>query len=126
MKIGKQVFHDKDHDEDASANKRSALQTEAFTKLLDTWKAEITWTVDEDQWKKVEFDTLFKAPEKEEEETTEATEATSEETVDESSEAVEETTEETTEEVTEETTEEPTAEQNEDSAEETTEESDAE
>ncbi|SEA11631.1 foldase protein PrsA [Pseudobutyrivibrio sp. ACV-2] len=119
---------DKDHDEDASANKRSALQTEAFTKLLDTWKAEITWTVDEDQWKKVEFDTLFKAPEKEEEESTETTESTeattettTEETVEDDSEKVEETTEETTEE-----TEETTEEQNEDSTEETAEESDAE
>lgn len=114
---------DKDHDEDASENKREALQAEAFTKLMDTWKAEITWTVDEDQWKKVEFDTLFKAPENEEGETTEATETTTEETVDDSSEAVEETTEEATEEATEETTED---EIEEDSTEETTEESDAE
>lgn len=113
---------DKDHDEEASANKRLALQTEAFEKTMDKWKEEITWTVDEDLWKKVEFDTLFKAPEKEETEaTTESTETTKEESTEESVEDTTEVTEETTEESTEDASEEAG-----DSTEETTEESDAE
>ena len=117
---------DQDHDEDASASKRAALQTEAFEKLMDTWKEEITWTVDEDLWKKVEFDTLFKAPEKEEEETPETTTDATEATEETTEETAEESTEEVTEESTEETVEESTEETTEDSTEETTEESDAE
>lgn len=75
---------DKDHDEEASANKRTSLQTEAFNTLMDSWKEEITWTVDDDAWKKVEFDTLFKAVEKDSEEKTEEdTEDTTEESTEE-------------------------------------------
>lgn len=64
---------DKDHDQEASDNKRSSLQSEAFTALMDSWKEEITWTVDEDAWAEVKFDSLFKAVEEESEETTEET-----------------------------------------------------
>jgi hypothetical protein len=66
---------DSDHDEDASASKRESLQSEAFKALLDSWKAEITWTVNEKAWAKVEFDTLFKALEKETEVPAEETDA---------------------------------------------------
>ena len=89
--VGYYVIHlDADHDSDASENKRSALQTDAFNTLLDSWKESITWTVDEKAWAKVEFKSLFKAPEVEEstEETTEETDTTADETT-------EETTEET-------------------------------
>jgi hypothetical protein len=82
--VGYYVIHlDSDHDTDASQTKRESLQTEAFNKLLDTWKEAITWTVDEKAWAKVEFKSLFKAPE-----TTEETEETADDTT-------EETTEET-------------------------------
>lgn len=64
---------DKDHDEEASTSKRSSLQADAFNTLMDSWKDNITWTVDEDAWAEVKFDTLFKAVEKETEETTEDT-----------------------------------------------------
>lgn len=93
-----------DHDSDASENKRSSLQTEAFNTLMDSWKEAIEWTVDEKVWEKVQFTSLFKAPEKEEESTKE-TEATTEESTEET---VEEKSEDTTEEATEETTEDTT------------------
>ena len=101
---------DKDHDEDASANKKESLKTEAFTKLMDSWKEGSTWTVDEKVWEQVKFSNLFKAVENETEESeasTEATEADSEEAAEEDSEAEEsETTEDkTTEESTEESAE---------------------
>lgn len=100
-----------DHDSDASENKRSSLQTEAFNTLMDSWKEAIEWTVDEKVWEKVQFTSLFKAPEKEEESTEEPAEEVTEETTEEktSEETTEETTEET-EESSEETTEENTEE----------------
>ena len=98
---------EKDHDTEASDNKRSSLQTEAFNTLMDSWKEAIEWTVDDKVWDKVQFTTLFKAPEKEEESTKETTEDTAEDTVEETT---EDTTEETSEETTEDTTEENTEE----------------
>ncbi len=100
---------EKDHDTEASDNKRSSLQTEAFNTLMDSWKEAIEWTVDDKVWEKVQFTTLFKAPEKEEK-STEETEATTEESTEET---VEETSEDTTEEATEETTEDTTEENSE-------------
>ncbi|SHI68969.1 peptidyl-prolyl cis-trans isomerase [Pseudobutyrivibrio xylanivorans] len=106
---------EKDHDTEASDNKRSSLQTEAFNTLMDSWKEAIEWTVDDKVWEKVQFTTLFKAPEKEEK-STEETEATTEESTEET---VEETSDDTTEEATEETTEETTENTTEDNSEET-------
>ncbi len=103
---------EKEHDEDASANKRSSLQTEAFNTLMDSWKEAIEWKVDDKVWEKVQFTSLFKAPEKEEEASEKTTtEETSEEP------AAEETTEGS---ATEETTSEETA--SEENSEETSEE----
>lgn len=82
-----------DHDEEASESKLTTLKNEAFTTLLDTWKESIVWTVDEDQWAKVKFDSLFQTKAEEE-----ATEETTEETTEEST---EDTTETTTEEIEE-------------------------
>jgi hypothetical protein len=65
---------DKDHDEDASKSKRGTLQSEAFGKVMETWKGEIDWTVNEKAWAKVKFDKLFKAPVTEADEQSEATE----------------------------------------------------
>ncbi len=101
---------DADHDEEASESKKTTLESEAFTALMDSWKDEITWTVDEKVWAEVKFDSLFKAPEQEEEADTSAgtTEEAAEESVSE-----EETTEETSGEAAEETeTTDDTAEEN--------------
>lgn len=57
---------DADHDEDASKTKRESLQTEAFNTLMDGWKEEITWKVNDKAWDKVKFNNLFKAPAEEE------------------------------------------------------------
>jgi hypothetical protein len=79
--VGYYVIHlTSDHDKDASDNKRSSLQTEAFDSLMTEWKNDSTWDVDEKAWAKVKFDTLFKAPETEEESTEESTESTEETT----------------------------------------------
>jgi len=88
--VGYYVIHlTSDHDKDASDNKRSSLQTEAFDSLMTDWKNDVTWKVDEKAWAKVKFDTLFKAPETEEESTEESTEST--ESTDETTESTEET-----------------------------------
>ena len=83
---------DADH---ASQTKRESLQTEAFDTLMETWKGEIVWTVNERAWSKVKFDALFKAPDEEttEEETTE--EVTEESTETEDVESTEEDSEDT-------------------------------
>lgn len=104
-----------DHDEEASANKRDSLKSDAFNSLVDEWVAAYVWTVNDDEWAKVTFNTFFKTLQKEEpaaEETTETTdstevtdettEETSEETIDETAEDSEETTEESTEDTAEE------------------------
>lgn len=109
--VGYYVIHlDADHDEDASQTKKESLESDEFDKLLETWKAAITWKVDEKAWAKVEFDTLFKTLETETEETTD--DATTEETTDteESTEDASEETEETSEENSDESTEETEAE----------------
>ena len=117
--VGYYVIHlDADHDEDASQTKKESLESDAFDDLLETWKAAITWTVDEKAWAKVEFDTLFKTLETETEETTEETtdDATTEETTDteESEDATEDTEVEDTEDTSaEEDTEETSAESDE-------------
>lgn len=97
---------DSDHDEDASLNKRQSLQSDAFNELMEKWKAEITWKVNDKAWKKVEFNTLFKAPEAKTEEGAEATTESTEPA--ETTETTEEKSEESTE-VTEETTQEDTS-----------------
>ena len=113
--VGYYVIHlDADHDEDASQTKKESLESDAFDDLLETWKAAITWTVDEKAWAKVEFDTLFKTLETETEETTD--DATTEETTDteESEDATEDTEVEDTEDTSaEEDTEETSAESDE-------------
>lgn len=56
---------DADHDTDASESKRQSLTTtrenEFFTELLQSWKDETTFSVDEKAWSNVEFGTLFSA-----------------------------------------------------------------
>lgn len=58
---------DKELDEEATAEKKEALEeqqrSEYYDSVLDGWKKDITWKVNEKQWKKVKFDTLFTAPE---------------------------------------------------------------
>lgn len=58
-------------DEDATAEKKESLEEqqreECYQKVLDGWKEDITWSVDEKQWKKVKFDTLFEVADTEEE-----------------------------------------------------------
>lgn len=126
--VGYYVIHlDADHDEDASQTKKESLESDAFDDLLETWKAAITWTVDEKAWAKVEFDTLFKTLETETEETTEETtdDATTEETTD--TEESEDATEDTEVEDTEDTSaEEDTEETSEETSDESTEETEAE
>lgn len=121
--VGYYVIHlDSDHDEDASQTKKESLESDEFDKLLETWKAAITWTVDEKAWAKVEFDTLFKTLETETEETTD--DATTEETTD-----TEESTEDASEETEVEDTEDTSAEETEETSAEadgTTEETEAE
>ena len=104
---------DKDHDEDASANKRTSLQQEAFTALMESWKEDIDWKVDDKAWEKVKFDSLFKAVEKETDETSEeATEESSDKATEETTEATENTeAEEKTEEDSTSTTEDNTEEE---------------
>ena len=46
------------------------LQQDYFDDMMDSWKEETTWKVDEGQWKKVKFDDLFKTIETEEAEDT--------------------------------------------------------
>lgn len=111
-----------DHDEDASNSKREALQGEAFDKLMEQWKEAITWKVSDKAWEKVQFDSLFKAPEtKEDSKETEATTAPEE-----STEVTEETTEESTEETEDTTADGETEETSEETTDETTEETEAE
>ncbi|MCR4567622.1 MAG: hypothetical protein K5769_06200 [Pseudobutyrivibrio sp.] len=80
---------DSDHDDEASQQKREQIQGEKFQDLMAKWKETVVWKVDEKQWEKVQFDSLFKAPEKE----------------DAAEESTEDTTKETTDEATEEQTE---------------------
>lgn len=60
---------DKEVDEEATADKKESLEeqkrSEHYDSVLEGWKKEITWKVNEKQWKKVKFDTLFTAPESE-------------------------------------------------------------
>ena len=107
-----------DHDTDASQTKRESLQSEAFNTLLDTWKGQIVWKVNDKAWKQVKYDALFKTPDETTEETTteETTDTTAtDETVDETTdttaeEQTEDTSDETSEEVTDESAEEAEAE----------------
>ena len=59
------IRKDSEFDESATESKRSALHTdkieEYYQNKLDEWGAELTWTVDESQWKKVTFSNLFTA-----------------------------------------------------------------
>ena len=79
---------DADHDEDASETERESLAADAYEDLVETWEAAITWDVDEDQWEKVQFDTLFTTLETEDDtddsttEDTESTDDTTDETSD--------------------------------------------
>ncbi|MBE5913053.1 MAG: hypothetical protein E7274_03200 [Pseudobutyrivibrio ruminis] len=122
--VGYYVIHlDADHDEDASQTKKESLESDEFDKLLETWKAAITWTVDEKAWAKVEFDTLFKTLETETEETTD--DATTEETTD-TEESTEDASEETEVEDTEDTSAEEETEETSAESDESTEETEAE
>ena len=72
---------DSEHDEEASETERESLKSTAetnyFDEIMQGWKDETTFDLDEDAWEKVQFDTLFKAVETEEE-TTETEEETTE------------------------------------------------
>ncbi len=54
---------DKKHDKDATESKREELKNEKisqnYTDVLDGWKKDITWTVDEKAWEGVKFDERF-------------------------------------------------------------------
>lgn len=95
---------DSTYDEEATAEKKTEVHDEKveeyYDNLVEEWKAAITWTVEEKQWDKVKFDTLFTAAESEEE-TTEDAEATEETT--EEADTAEEVTEDTESTDTEET-----------------------
>ena len=58
-------------DEEATADKKTEVHDEKveeyYNNLVEEWKAAITWTVDDKQWDKVKYDTLFTAAESEEE-----------------------------------------------------------
>ncbi|MCR5416883.1 MAG: peptidyl-prolyl cis-trans isomerase [Pseudobutyrivibrio sp.] len=96
---------DADHDEEASETKLDSLTDEYYNDILEAWKGDIVWKVNEKAWKTVQFDTLFKSKEDE---------TATEETTDETTESTNEP-EESTEEITEESTEEEeVAEQSED------------
>lgn len=66
---------DSAHDEDATADKMEELETEKreayLTEVLDGWKEEISWEVDESAWAEVKFDTFFEAAESDEDTTEE-------------------------------------------------------
>ncbi len=69
---------DADHDEEASATKKESLisdaQDEAYNTVLEGWKEEITWKVDDKQQAKIVFDKHYTAPVEETEESTESSE----------------------------------------------------
>ena len=54
---------DKKFDQEATDSKRESLKSEKistnYNDILDGWKADITWTVDEKAWENVKFDGLF-------------------------------------------------------------------
>ena len=58
---------DKELDEEATAEKRESLEEqqrdEYYDSVLEGWKKDFTWEVNDKQWKKVKFDALFIAPE---------------------------------------------------------------
>lgn len=55
---------DSEHDEEASESERTDLKNTAennyYNEIYDGWESEITWEVNEEEWEKVKFDTLFK------------------------------------------------------------------
>ena len=61
---------DKELDEEATAEEKESLEeqqrSEYYDSVLEGWKKDFTWTVNDKQWKKVKFDALFTAPESEE------------------------------------------------------------
>lgn len=67
---------DADHDAEASESKRDSIKStkenEYYDEVLTGWQDATTFTVDEKQWSKVKFDTLFKAIETEETDESEA------------------------------------------------------
>lgn len=77
---------DADHDEEASATKMESLtsdkEDEAYDTVLEGWKDEITWKVNEKQQDKIVFDKHYTAPAEEEttEESTDTSETTEEST----------------------------------------------
>lgn len=58
---------DSEHDKDASEETRESMKTkaenDAYSALLEEWKKDVEFTVDEKLWDKVQFATLFKAVE---------------------------------------------------------------
>lgn len=64
---------DSDHDEEASESERETLisqgQQDAYDEVLEGWKAAISWEVDDKQWEKVQFTTLFSTLETEDDST---------------------------------------------------------
>ena len=122
--VGYYVIHlTSDHDEDASADKKSSLKTDAFNSLVDTWMSAYEFTLDDDQWAKVTFTDHFKSkPVEQPAEPAEETEAPADdaEATDESTESTEVTEDEDSAEETETT--EDTAADSEETPEESTEE----
>ena len=59
---------DSKYDKEASDAKKTELEekarTDYFNQILDGWKGEITWTVNDKVWSKVKFDSLFKTEDK--------------------------------------------------------------
>ncbi|NEX02142.1 foldase protein PrsA [Pseudobutyrivibrio sp. NOR37] len=99
--VGYYVIHlTSDHDEDASADKKSSLKTDAFNSLVDTWMSAYEFTLDDDQWAKVTFTDHFKSKPVEQPEETEAP-ADDAEATDESTESTEVTEDEDSAEETE-------------------------
>ena len=54
---------DSAYDEKATADKKESLEDEKrsdyLESVLDGWKDDTTWSVDDKQWDKVKFDTFF-------------------------------------------------------------------
>lgn len=72
---------DSEYDEEASATKKEELisqkQEEYYNGILDGWKEDSEWTINEEEWEKVNFEDLFTSPEEEGTETPAETESVS-------------------------------------------------
>ena len=58
---------DSEFDEEATAKKKESMisqkQEDYYNDILDGWKEEVKWTLNEKEWAKVNFDDHFKQPE---------------------------------------------------------------